>query len=202
MSSIAAMAGEVRQIRSKWSEPEKLRLALDEPDDKRGVSWFWMVALACLALGFSAIYLRHDMAAALKPKPGAPQALSAGQVQVIDADTIRVGSREANIRLVGFSTPRTQGAQCDVERERGYAAMRRLRSIVESASLELQQVACACPPNTEGTEACNAGRRCGILRANGWDIGERLIAEGLAVRTSCSATNCAPPARHWCDAPR
>ena len=137
-----------------------------------------MVALACVALGFSAIYLRHDMAAALKAKPGAPQALSAGQVQVIDADTIRISGREGDIRLVGFSTPQTQRAQCDVERERGYTAMRRLRSIVESASLELQPLPCACPPNTEGTEACNAGRRCGILRANGWDIGERLHRRG------------------------
>src|SRR5690242_9833756 len=168
------MPGEVRQIRSRWSEPEKLRLALDEPEDKRGVSWFWMVALACLALGFSAIYLRHDMAAALKGKPGAPQSLSASQVQVIDADTIRVAGRDGNIRLMGFSTPQTQHAQCDVEREKGYAAMRRMRSIIETTSLELQPVPCACPPNTEGTEACNAGRRCGILRANGWDVGERF----------------------------
>jgi endonuclease YncB( thermonuclease family) len=196
------MPGEVRQFRSRLSEPEKLRLALDEPEEKRGVSWFWMVALACLALGFSAIYLRHDMAAALKPKPGAPQSLSAGQVQVIDADTIRVSGRDGNIRLVGISTPQTQNAQCDVEREKGYTAMRRLRAIVDSTSLELQPVACACPPNTEGTEACNAGRRCGILRANGWDVGERFIAEGLAVRMTCSATNCSTPARPWCDAPR
>ena len=194
------MAGDLRQIRTKWSEPEKLRLALDEPDEKRGVSWFWMVALACLALGFSAIYLRHDMAAALKAKPGAPQALSAGQIQVIDADTIRVSGRTGDVRLNGISTPQTQRAQCDAERERGYAAMRRLRSIVESASLELQQVACACPPNTEGSEACNAGRRCGILRANGWDVGERFIAEGLAVRMTCTATGCSPPARPWCEA--
>lgn len=194
------MPGETRQIKTRWSEPDKLRLALDEPEEKRGVSWFWMVALACLALGFSAIYLRHDMAAALKPKPGAPQVLSAGQVQVIDADTIRI--RDANIRLAGFSTPRTQNAQCDVEREKGYAAMRRLRSIVETTTLELQPMPCACPPNTEGTEACNAGRRCGILRANGWDVGERFIAEGLAVRLTCTATSCSPPARPWCEAPQ
>jgi endonuclease YncB( thermonuclease family) len=195
------MSGEVRQVRSRWSEPDKLRLALDEPEERRGVSWFWMVALACLALGFSAIYLRHDMAAALKSKPGAPQAVSAGQVHVVDADTIRVSNR-GDIRLAGFSPPRTVNAQCDVERERGYAAMRRLRAIVESANLELQPQACACPPNTEGTDACNGGRRCGILRANGWDIGERLIAEGLAVRMACTATTCAPPSRPWCDAPR
>jgi endonuclease YncB( thermonuclease family) len=196
------MSGEVRQVRSRWSEPDKLRLALDEPEEKRGVSWFWMVALACLALGFSAIYLRHDMAAALKPKPGAPQSVSAGQVQIIDADTIRVSGRQGEIRLAGFSPPRTVNAQCDVERERGYTALRRLRSIVESASLELQPLPCACPANTEGTEACFGGRRCGILRANGWDIGERLIAEGLVARMACTATGCAPPPRPWCDAPR
>jgi endonuclease YncB( thermonuclease family) len=195
------MSGDVRQVRSKWSEPDKLRMALDAPEEKRGVPWFWLVAITCLALGFAAVYLRHDMAAALKPKPGAPQSLSADQIQVIDGDTIRVSGRQADIRLVGFGAPETVRAQCDVERERGYTAMRRLRAIVASASLELQPVPCACPPNTEGTEACNAGRRCGILRANGWDIGERLIAEGLAMRIACTATSCAAPPRPWCDAP-
>jgi micrococcal nuclease len=80
--------------------------------------------------------------------------------------------------------------------------MRRLRAIIDSTALELQSVPCACAPNTEGTEACNYGRRCAVLRANGWDVGERLIAEGLAARYACNSASCPPPRRPWCDAPR
>src|SRR5262249_12151802 len=109
---------------------------------------------------------------------GAPQSLSSHQIQIIDGETIRVSGQDRDIRLMGFNAPETSGARCDVERERGYAAMRRLRAIVDSMDLELQPMACACAPGTEGTDACNAGRRCGILRAHGWDVGERLIAEG------------------------
>jgi endonuclease YncB( thermonuclease family) len=195
------MTGNIRQIRTTRSgEPDKLRMALDEPPKPRPARWFWLLVGVSVLLGFGAVYLRHDMMNALKPKPGAPQSLSASEVLVVDGDTIRVRGEPRDISLFGFDTPETERARCDVERERGYTTMRRLRSIVESSALELQPVACACPPGTEGTEACNSGRRCGILRANGWDVGERLIAEGLAVRVSCNGASCPPPSRPWCDA--
>lgn len=191
------MADNIRQIRTT---PDKLGLLLEEPPKKRGVPWFWLMVAAVMLLGFTAVYLRHDIAVALKPKPGAPEALSGSQIQVIDGSTIRLREKQGDVRLMGFSAPETVRARCDAERERGYTAMRRLRAIVESAQLELQSTPCACPPKTEGTDACNAGRRCGILRANGWDVGERLIAEGLAVRFACSGTSCPPPPSLWCDA--
>jgi endonuclease YncB( thermonuclease family) len=199
--TITAMPGNIRQFRTNnLGEPDKLRMLLDEPPKKRGVPWFWLVVTLSLLLGFAAVYLRHDVAAALKPKPGAPLQLSAGQVQVVDGDTIRVHGQQADIRLMGFSTPETVRARCDAERERGYTAMRRLRAIVESADLALQPVPCACPSNAEGPEACNMGRRCGILRANGWDVGERLIAEGLALRLACNGAACPQLTQPWCDA--
>jgi endonuclease YncB( thermonuclease family) len=194
------MSGNIRQFRTNNpGEPEKLRMLLDEPPKPRGVPWFWLAVTLSLLLGFAAVYLRHDVVAALKPKPGAPLQLSAGQLQVVDGDTIRVSGQQADIRLMGFNTPQTVRARCDAERERGYTAMRRLRAIVESAELQLQSVPCACPANTEGTDACNMGKRCGILRANGWDVGERLIAEGLALRLSCSGASCVQPPQPWCD---
>ncbi|MDQ8729497.1 hypothetical protein [Bradyrhizobium sp. LHD-71] len=194
------MSGHIRQVRTtKWGEPEKLRMLLDEPPKPRGAPWFWVLVAILMALAFAAVYLRHDLAAALKPKAGAPEQLSAHQVQVVDGDTIRLHGRQDEIRLIGFNTPETARARCDAERERGYTAMRRLRAIIASADLEFQAAPCACTSNTEDTEACNPGQRCGILRANGWDVGERLIAEGLAERTSCVGGNCRPP-RPWCDA--
>lgn len=196
-------SGNIRQVRTtRFGEAEQLRMALDEPLQRRGVPWFWVIAGGLMLIAFGAVYMRNDLTNALKAKPGAPESLSSQQVQVIDGDTIRVAGHDRDIRLMGFATPQTSAAQCDVERERGYAAMRRLRAIVDSMSLELQSVPCACAPGTEGTDACNAGRRCGVLRANGWDVGERLIAEGFAVRHACSNASCAPPRRPWCDVPR
>lgn len=192
--------GNIRQVRATRFEADQLRMALDEPPQRRGVPWFWVIAGCLVLIAFGAVYMRNDLANALKPKPGAAQSLSGHQVQVIDGDTIRVQGHDRDIRLIGFNTPETSTARCDVERERGYAARRRLRAIVDSMELQLQPVACACAPNTEGTDACNFGRRCGILRANGWDVGERLIAEGFAVRHTCSGTSCPPPRRPWCDA--
>jgi endonuclease YncB( thermonuclease family) len=195
------MSGHIRQIRTTRSgEPDHLRMLLDEPPSKRGVPWFWLVAALFVLLGFAAVYLRHDMAAALKAKPGEPQSLSAGQVQVVDGNTIRLRGEQDDIRLLGFDTPETARAQCDAERERGYAAIRRLRAIVESTGLVLRPAPCICAPNNEGADACKVGKRCGILFANGWDVGERLIAEGLAARVACSRASCPTPPRPWCDA--
>lgn len=196
-------SGNIRQIRTtRFGESEQLRMALDEPPKKRGVPWFWLIVGCLVLLSFATVYLRNDLAAALKPKPGAPLALANKEVQVVDGDTIRVRGQDRDIRLVGFDAPETSRARCDVERERGYAAMRRLRAIVDNAALELQPAPCACVSNTESPEACTYGQRCGVLRANGWDVGERLIAEGLAVRDACNGANCALSSRPWCDAPR
>lgn len=196
-------SGNIRQVRTtRYGEPEQLRLALDEPPQKRGMPWFWIVGGCLVLIAFAAVYMRNDLTNALKPKPGAPQSLASHQVQVIDGDTIRVQGHDRDIRLLGFNAPATSRASCDVERERGYTVMRRLRAIVDSAELELQPASCACAPNTEGTDTCNDGRRCGILRANGWDVGERLIAEGLALRSTCNGASCAPVRRPWCDVPR
>lgn len=195
--------GNIRQIRTtRYGEPEQLRLALDEPPKKRGIPWFWLLTGCLVAIAFAAVYTRNDLANALKPKPGAPVALASHQVQVVDGDTIRINGQEGDIDLVGFDAPETSRARCDVEREHGYTAMRRLRSIVDTAELQLQTVPCSCAPSAEGGEACNQGRSCGILRANGWDVGERLIAEGLAVRYKCTGTSCPQVQRPWCNVSR
>jgi endonuclease YncB( thermonuclease family) len=195
------VTGNIRQIRTtKAGEPDSLRQLVEEPPKRRRSPWFWLFVALFTGIGFAAVYLRHDMAAALKPKPGAPEQLSAADVQVIDSNTIRLAGRQVDVRLMGFQPPETVHAKCDDERERGYTVMRRLRSIIERTELQLQSVPCGCAPQTEGTEACNLGKRCGILRANGWDVGERLIAEGLALRVSCSGGNCKAHPAPWCDA--
>ena len=113
-------------------------------------------------------------------------------VRVIDGDTIRVFHNSPNVRLVGFNAPETRRAQCEAERELGAKATRRVRDLVQAGNLDFEFVACACSRGTEGTLSCNHGRRCGTLKANGKDVGEILIAEGLAVSFVCGRLYCPP----------
>jgi endonuclease YncB( thermonuclease family) len=133
------------------------------------------------------------------------QALSAPidqrDVRVIDGDTIRVFQKQPNVRLVGFNAPETRKAQCNAERGLGARATRRVRDLVRGGNLDFEFVACSCPAGTEGTPACNYGRRCGTLKADGKDVGAILIAEGLAVAFQCGATSCPKTPRPWCEAP-
>jgi endonuclease YncB( thermonuclease family) len=132
------------------------------------------------------------------PSPVArPPSVGTASIQVIDGDTIR--HQGVTVRLVGFNAPETgQRAACEVERRLGEQATRRLRELVRSGALSFQFVACSCPPGTEGTRRCNFGRRCGVLRVNGQDVGTSLIAERLAVPFRCGATSCPPTPRPWC----
>ena len=119
-------------------------------------------------------------------------------VRVIDGDTIRIGHQKPDIRLVGFNAPETRRAQCKAERRLGDRATARLRDLVRSSKLDFEFIACSCPPGTEGTPACNYGRRCGTLKANGQDVGVILIRENLAVPFVCGQTRCPPTPKPWC----
>jgi endonuclease YncB( thermonuclease family) len=131
------------------------------------------------------------------PATAAP--IEPSDVRVIDGDTIRVYQKQPNVRLVGFNAPETRRAACDAERELGAKATRRVRDLVRAGNLDFEFVACSCPAGTEGTFACNYGRRCGTLKSNGRDVGVILIAEGLAVSFQCGPTRCPKTPRPWCE---
>jgi len=117
---------------------------------------------------------------------------------IIDGDTLRL-SDGTRMRLVGFNTPeKGDRAECAREAELSARATARLKQLVANAKIGVTQVACACPPGTEGTKECNYGRSCGSLTANGRDVGDILIAEGLAVPFVCSGWGCPPTPRPWC----
>lgn len=145
------------------------------------------VIAAVIAAFFASITLAHA------------DPISRDAFTVTDGDTIRVVGEAKGTRLVGFNAPETNDARCDAERDLGRQATDRLKGIVAAAaSLDLTKVACACRPGTEGTDKCNFGRSCGTLRADGRDVGDVLIAEGLAVPFTCGETSCPRLPRPWC----
>jgi endonuclease YncB( thermonuclease family) len=124
-----------------------------------------------------------------------PTTIPPGAVRVVDGDTIRTNG--SVYRLLGFDAPETYDAKCPQERALGERATARLRTIVNRGNLELTEVRCSCPPETEGTQRCNYGRRCGLLRANGEDVGQILMREGLARPYVCGSYSC-PKRKPWC----
>jgi endonuclease YncB( thermonuclease family) len=124
--------------------------------------------------------------------------IDAAEIGVIDGDTIRVHHKKPDVRLVGFNAPETRRAACPAERELGDKATRRVRELVRAGHLDFELVACSCPPGTEGTERCNYGRHCGTLKVSGRDVGQILIAEGLAVPFQCGGTRCPTTPKPWC----
>ncbi|MGO7050352.1 thermonuclease family protein [Rhizobium johnstonii] len=117
---------------------------------------------------------------------------------VTDGDTVHVAGERAGTRLVGFNTPEKFSPQCEYERKLGERASSRLSELVKSPNLQLTKVPCACPAGSEGTDACNHGRSCGILKVDGRDVGQILIGEGLAVPFICEGNRCPRTPRPWC----
>ncbi len=123
--------------------------------------------------------------------------VSPADVYVVNGDTIIV--RDRKIRLVGFEAPALGGrAHCGLERMLAARATSRLRQIIRfGEAVDLQPVACACRPGTQGTAACDGGVACGALTVDGEDVGDTLIAENLAHPYVCDRYSCPTP-EPWC----
>lgn len=129
----------------------------------------------------------------------APDYYTARDFSITDGDTVQIYGARKGTRLVGFNTPETYQPQCNRERALGQQATDRLENLVRSASqVQLRLVACACPPGTQGTNECNFGRSCGVLRVDGRDVGDILVSEGLAAPFQCGPTSCPRLPRPWC----
>jgi micrococcal nuclease len=118
------------------------------------------------------------------------------QIRVIDGDTIIADGK--TIHLFGFTAPEMQGAQCRAERDLGAKATRRMRDLIQASTLDYSPVTCSCPATTLGKWICKFARTCGTLKANGRDVGEILVAEGLAVPFLCEGMECPRAPKPWC----
>jgi endonuclease YncB( thermonuclease family) len=139
----------------------------------------WLIVFACLLIGVA----RADP-------------IDSNRIHVIDGDTIHLGGTTADVRLVGFNAPETTRARCPEERALGQTADSRLREIIRGGGLDFALVACSCRPGTADTALCNYGRKCGTLKARGRNVGDILIAEGLAVPFVCGRYSCPATPRH------
>jgi endonuclease YncB( thermonuclease family) len=127
--------------------------------------------------------------------------VSYSRIHVDDGDTIHLKGDRHGIRLVGFNAPESTKlrAMCEAELSMGVIAKARLKRLLARAEvIDLRFVACSCKPGTEGTEKCNYGRRCAYLSADGKDVGDTLIADGMAAEFHCSPTKCSKLPRPWC----
>ena len=88
---------------------------------------------------------------------------------VVDGDSFHLGGQK--IRLLGVDAPEIGSAMCAAEREKGEAARERLRAILSSAPIRL---------TSDTRDRDQYGRLLRNARVDGRDVGETLIAEGLA----------------------
>ncbi len=118
--------------------------------------------------------------------------LSSGQIVVVDGDTIDVEGER--YRMIGYDTPEKATPRRAVgpnERALAERASKRLDEILESGQIDLREVRCSCPEDKIGTRFCNGGRKCAILSVDSKNVGDTLIAEGLARKFKCYKTSCA-----------
>lgn len=121
----------------------------------------------------------------------------ARSIRLLDGDTIRIDETRPDHRLVGFNAPETCHAKTDHERNLGAIATTRPREIVRGGDLDYSKVECSCKSGTAGTQWCNFGRFCGILKSNGIDVGQILIGEEHAVPFVCGPTGCPKTPNPW-----
>lgn len=112
---------------------------------------------------------------AAEPLPGP---VPAELVRVIDGDTIEVRAHiwpghyvQTRVRLLGVDTPERRGPDCEAERVKAAEALAFTQAWLEGASIGLETI-------DLGSFAGRVVAR--VRRADGADLSEALLTEGLA----------------------
>lgn len=108
---------------------------------------------------------------------------SGAAVRVIDGDTIVIGGE--TIRILNIDTPEIRHAQCDAERRLGLVAKRRLEVLLSFGPPVVRR-------GDKGRMKDKYGRTLAVLSVADQDIGDTLVAEGLARRWTGKR-------QPWCD---
>lgn len=120
--------------------------------------------------------LAFSIVSALTSAPGATSRNTAilasgsalGPVAIVDGDTIKIDG--VKIRLVDIDTPETFRSRCENELVLGLKAKERLRSLLDAG-----------PVTYEATGTDRYRRTLARVYAGGVDVGQTLLAEGLAL---------------------
>lgn len=92
-----------------------------------------------------------------------------GRTCVVDGDTFTLNGEK--VRIAGIDAPETRPSRCPREAELGEAATERLHALLNSGPLELTSI---------DRDRDRYGRLLRNVSVNGRDVGEVLIAEGVA----------------------
>lgn len=112
-----------------------------------------------------------------------PTFVLAAQEYAIDGDTIVIDGE--HIRIANIDAPEIHHAKCDAEQRLGQVAKRRMEALLADGPPEITR-------GDNGRMKDKYGRSLGRVAVNGKDLGEIMIAEGLARRWDGR--------RHpWCD---
>ncbi|HEY0014038.1 MAG TPA: thermonuclease family protein [Allosphingosinicella sp.] len=93
-----------------------------------------------------------------------------GRVHVVDGDTLRIGGNI--VRIADIDTPEMRG-RCPSESALARRAKARLASLIQGESVSLA-------PSGDGRDEDQYGRKLRIVSVGGSNVGDQLIAEGLA----------------------
>lgn len=110
-------------------------------------------------------------------------AVSATAIRVIDGDTVVIGVE--TIRILNIDTPEIRHAQCDAERRLGLIAKRRLEVLLSAGEPFVRR-------GDNGRMTDKYGRTLAVLSVGNRDLGDILVAEGLARRWNGKR-------QPWCD---
>jgi micrococcal nuclease len=135
-----------------------------------GLAAFGLVLLAGAFIAPS--LLEQTNARAEPTQTSAKSNAAPREIRVIDGDTIEDMRADITYRIVNIDTPETGSrARCAAERELGNQATREARALITAAAdLELRPTG----------RIDRYGRTIAFVLIDGRDLGETLIAEGLA----------------------
>ncbi len=116
-----------------------------------------------------------------------------GPIRVIDGDTVRFASGEI-VRIYNIDAPETRRSRCPAEKRLGETATAFLKALLKNGSVEISR----CEPATGRCQDRYRRTLASLSTAQHGDVGEALIASGLALPWQAGKAAHDARAHHWC----